>query len=160
MTLPDESFDRVLASHVISTVANPAKVVEECWRVCRPGGTVVLLNHFRSRTRLASFSERLLTPLTRRIGFVLDLSLESLLDGGLFTPEMIEKVNVPPLWSLVRLRRHPQERRCPSAEAIDGKALLPRHGDHPLGLLTPGVGHDEDRVEAGEALTRERTLVG
>lgn len=107
MTLPDESFDRVLASYVMSAVADPHRVTAELWRVCRPGGTIVLLNHFRSRHRLVAAGERALTPLSKRFGFVLDLALERLIANGFFTVEGIEKVNMPPLWSLVRLRRNP-----------------------------------------------------
>lgn len=107
MTLPDESFDRVLASYVMTAVADPPKVAAELWRVCRPGGTIVFLNHFRSRHRFVALGERALTPLSRKLGFVLDLPLDRLVANGHFTVEGIEKVNIPPLWSLVRLRRNP-----------------------------------------------------
>lgn len=106
MDLPDASFHRVLASYVLSTVSDPAAVLGELWRVCRPDGRIVILNHLRSQNRLVAAGERLLTPVTRRIGFVLDLSLEDLLAGDLFEVERVEKVNVPPLWSLVLLRRN------------------------------------------------------
>jgi phosphatidylethanolamine/phosphatidyl-N-methylethanolamine N-methyltransferase len=107
LTLADASFDRVLASYVISTVADPRRVVQELWRVCRPGGTVVILNHFRSPNRILASAERALTPLTRRLGFVLDLGLEGIVGNGHFTLDGIEKVNLPPLWSVVRLTRRP-----------------------------------------------------
>lgn len=107
MELEDESFDRVLASYVMSTVTDPAQVMLELWRVCRRNGTLVLLNHFGSRRRILAMAERALTPVSRRLGFVLDLSLEKLVGNGHFTLEGIERVNVPPLWSMVRLRRNP-----------------------------------------------------
>lgn len=106
MDLPDASFHRVLASYVLSTVSDPEAVLRELWRVCRPDGLIAVLNHLRSPNRLLAAGERLLTPFTRRIGFVLDLSLEDLLEGDLFEVERVEKVNIPPLWSLVLLRRN------------------------------------------------------
>jgi phosphatidylethanolamine/phosphatidyl-N-methylethanolamine N-methyltransferase len=106
MDLPDASFDRVMATYVLSTVADPAGVISELSRVCRPGGTIVIMNHFRSRNRFLALSERTLTPLTRKFGFVLDLSLDSLLNDSRFTAERVEKVNNPPLWLLVVLRRN------------------------------------------------------
>ncbi len=109
MAFPDEAFDRVLASYVLSTVADPGRVVDELWRVCRAGGTIVVLNHFRSRHRLLALGEGALTPVTRKIGFVLDLHLDRLIGNGHFTVESIEKVNLPPFWSLVRLTRNPSK---------------------------------------------------
>jgi phosphatidylethanolamine/phosphatidyl-N-methylethanolamine N-methyltransferase len=105
MDLPDASFDSVLATYVLSTVSDPGRVLSELRRVCRPGGRVVVLNHFGSRNRLVALGERALTPISRRLGFVLNLSMENLLDGGGFTLERLEKVNIPPFWSLVVLSR-------------------------------------------------------
>ncbi len=46
LDFPDASFDTVVAMHVISVVPEPERVIAEMARVCRPGGEVVLLNHF------------------------------------------------------------------------------------------------------------------
>lgn len=98
---PEAAFDKVLLSYVISAVEKPACVLREVHRVCRPGGRVLFLNHFHSRTRLMSWGERRLTPLSRRLGFVLDLPLSIITDSGLFRIERIERVNLLGLWSLV-----------------------------------------------------------
>ena len=50
LTFADDSFDIVYAPYVISVVSDPVRVVNEMRRVCRPGGKIVILNHFRSRT--------------------------------------------------------------------------------------------------------------
>jgi len=42
----DVSFDVALAPFVMSVVPDPARVLEEMWRVVRPGGELVLINHF------------------------------------------------------------------------------------------------------------------
>src|SRR6476660_9642540 len=44
----DDSFDIVYAPYVISVVPDPVAVTREMRRVCRPGGRIVILNHFRS----------------------------------------------------------------------------------------------------------------
>ncbi len=38
----DDTFDLVVASHVIEHVPNPTDVVAECIRVCRPGGLIYI----------------------------------------------------------------------------------------------------------------------
>lgn len=106
MTFPDASFDRVVASYVMSAVPDPLRVAKELWRVCKPGGTIILLNHFRSRNPVIAMGEKALTPLSRKFGFVLDLGLDNLVDDGRFDLKGIEKVNIPPFWSLVRLARN------------------------------------------------------
>src|SRR5438094_501287 len=50
----DDTFDIVYAPYVISVVPDPVAVTREMCRVCRPGGRIVILNHFRSAGRIAS----------------------------------------------------------------------------------------------------------
>src|SRR5437868_1471000 len=44
----DDTFDIVYAPYVISVVPDPVAVTREMCRVCRPGGRIVILNHFLS----------------------------------------------------------------------------------------------------------------
>ena len=101
----DESFDIVYAPYVISVVPDPVRVTREMHRVCRAGGHVVVLNHFRSRNRLLARVERILSPLTVHIGFKADLDLPGFLEQTGFDPISIEKVNIPRIWSLVTFRK-------------------------------------------------------
>jgi phosphatidylethanolamine/phosphatidyl-N-methylethanolamine N-methyltransferase len=43
---PDAQFDVALAPYVMSVVPDPARVLSEVWRVVRPGGRIVVMNHF------------------------------------------------------------------------------------------------------------------
>ena len=58
LRFPDNTFDIVYAPYLISVVPDPVAVVREMRRVCRPGGRIVILNHFRSRNRVGAFMER------------------------------------------------------------------------------------------------------
>jgi len=70
-------------------------------RVCRSGGRVIFLNHFRSANPLLAFFERLISPFTVHIGFKSDLDLPAFLAQIDIKPFSIEKVNVPRIWSLI-----------------------------------------------------------
>lgn len=97
----DDSFDIVYAPYVISVVPDPVAVAREMCRVCRPGGRIVILNHFRSKSRLGAWLERIIAPFTLYLGFKSDLDLPAFLVQAELHPESIEKVNVPRIWSLV-----------------------------------------------------------
>ncbi len=105
LRFPDDSFDVVYAPYVISVVPDPAAVLREMHRVCRPGGRLLILNHFRSSGAVLSRIERWLSPRTVHIGFKADLDREALLAEVGLTPESVEKVNVPRIWSLITVRK-------------------------------------------------------
>lgn len=97
----DNAFDIVYAPYLMSVVPDPVKVAAEMHRVCKPGGRIIFLNHFRSPNFLLSRIERLISPATLHIGFTADLDLPAFLAQAGLHPVSIEKVNVPRIWSLV-----------------------------------------------------------
>lgn len=58
LAFDDASFDVVVAQFVITLVENPERVLDECARVLRPGGEIILVNHLYSETGLAAAIER------------------------------------------------------------------------------------------------------
>jgi phosphatidylethanolamine/phosphatidyl-N-methylethanolamine N-methyltransferase len=101
LAFPDDSFDIVYAPYLVSVVPDPVAVVREMRRVCRPGGKLLILNHFKSSNPLLALAERAVSPLTVHIGFKTDVELPPLLLRAGLVPASVEKVNVPPLWTLV-----------------------------------------------------------
>ncbi|MFN7982900.1 MAG: methyltransferase domain-containing protein [Vicinamibacterales bacterium] len=95
------SFDIVYAPYLISVVPDPVAVAREMSRVCRPGGKIIFLNHFRSPNRALAWVERAISPFTVHIGFKSDLDLPAFLAQADLKPVSIEKVNIPRIWSLV-----------------------------------------------------------
>ena len=101
MKFADNSFDIVYAPYLISVVPDPVAVVREMRRVCRPGGRIIILNHFRSQSRVGAWLERLIAPFTLYLGFKSDLDLPAFIVQANLEPMSIEKVNFPRIWSLV-----------------------------------------------------------
>src|SRR5262249_40545364 len=101
LTFADEAFDIVYAPYLISVVPDPVQVASEMRRVCKPGGKIIILNHFRSANPFLSRVERAMSPLTIHIGFKSDLDLPGFLAQADLQPVSIEKVNFPRIWSLV-----------------------------------------------------------
>ncbi len=97
----DNSFDIVYAPYLISVVPDPVKVASEMRRVSKPGGRIVILNHFLSANPFVSRVERMISPLTIHVGFRADLDLPAFLAQADLKPVSIEKVNLPRIWSLV-----------------------------------------------------------
>ena len=69
LSYPDASFDVVVANHVISTVPNPEAALDECARMLRPGGEIILLSRIGADAGLRHLIEFLLQPVVRRLGW-------------------------------------------------------------------------------------------
>jgi ubiquinone/menaquinone biosynthesis C-methylase UbiE len=59
----DDSFDTVVSTLVLCTVADPGRAIEEIARVLRPDGQLLFVEHVRSDSRvLARWQDRLHRP--------------------------------------------------------------------------------------------------
>ena len=102
LEFPDEHFDHVLATYVISAVPEPVQVLREIKRVCKKKGHIVILNHFKSENRVIGAFEELMAPLCGQLGFKTDLMLTPLLKEAGLTTEQLHRVNLLNGWRLVR----------------------------------------------------------
>ncbi len=65
---PDGAFDCVVLPYILSVTPRPGALVQEAIRVCRPGGRIIVLNHF-SGARVWAMLEAMAAPVAARIGF-------------------------------------------------------------------------------------------
>jgi phosphatidylethanolamine/phosphatidyl-N-methylethanolamine N-methyltransferase len=82
MTFPDASFDAAVAMFVASVVPNPRRMMAEIRRVVRPGGAILLVNHFLAPPGIRRGIERMMAPFSRALGWHPDFAIEAVLSPG------------------------------------------------------------------------------
>ena len=65
----DASFDTVVAMYVMTVVPDPEKVMRELSRVTKPGGEVMLVNHFSQDEGVRGWVERRMAPFADMLGW-------------------------------------------------------------------------------------------
>jgi phosphatidylethanolamine/phosphatidyl-N-methylethanolamine N-methyltransferase len=78
-------------------------MMAEMRRVCRPGGTITVINHFRSTLPWVARLQRAIDPVFRRMGWT-TLELEELLAGGAIDVERVWKTSPRSLFTIIRAR--------------------------------------------------------
>jgi phosphatidylethanolamine/phosphatidyl-N-methylethanolamine N-methyltransferase len=99
----DHTFDRIMIAHVVSVVSDGRKLVQEAHRLLKPGGRLVLLNHFQSQNPFIAFLERITNPIFIRIGWKSDLSLSETIANTGFKIDYQFKMRYVDLWQVVVL---------------------------------------------------------
>ena len=100
----DDSFDYVMAFHVVSVVPDAQRLMSEAQRVCRPGGLIAIINHFRSAHPTVARVQGGIDPLTRRLGWTTTLGLPDLLDRDTLHVERQWKTSPRSLFTIVIAR--------------------------------------------------------
>lgn len=103
LDFPDGSFDCVTLPYVLSVTPNPDRLIAEACRVCRKGGTIVILNHF-SGSRFWWLLERLVRPMADRVGFRSDFSYDEQILARGWQVASVQPVNFLGLSKLVTIR--------------------------------------------------------
>jgi phosphatidylethanolamine/phosphatidyl-N-methylethanolamine N-methyltransferase len=79
LRFPDQSFDAAMAMFVITVVPDPDRVLAEMARVVRPGGRVVLVNHFSVDRGPRAHVERWMAQFSARLGWRPNFPIERVL---------------------------------------------------------------------------------
>lgn len=111
LDFPDASFDTVVAMHVISVVPEPERVMAEMARVCRPGGEVLLLNHFLHERGALGYLGRRFAPLVDTLGWHSDFPIDTALSCERLALD--RRVPSPPFGMFTRLHLRKPEAASP-----------------------------------------------
>ncbi len=82
LAFTDGSFDVGVAMFVMSVVPDPARVLGEIIRVVRPGGRIVLVNHFSAEGGPRAAVERWLARFSSSLGWHPEFPLQTVLGHG------------------------------------------------------------------------------
>jgi phosphatidylethanolamine/phosphatidyl-N-methylethanolamine N-methyltransferase len=105
LKFPDNTFDYVMAFHVVTVVPDPVRMIAEARRVCKPGGRIVIVNHFTSERRLLGSLTQALDPMTRWLGWRTDLKLKPFIETTGLKVETIYKLNKASLYTVLLCRK-------------------------------------------------------
>jgi phosphatidylethanolamine/phosphatidyl-N-methylethanolamine N-methyltransferase len=111
LKFPDASFDTVVAMYVMTVVPEPEKVMRELSRVCRPGGDVIIVNHFSAEQGkpgwegMRGWVERRMAPFADKLGWRPVFDMERVLVCKDLA--LIEKRGLRPwgLFTMMRFRK-------------------------------------------------------
>ncbi len=92
LEFPDNSFDWVTTFHVMTVVPDPLRMMQEMVRVCKPGGKIVMVNHFASENPLLYSLVWAANPLTRHLGWTTRLLVRDVLGDKQIKVERNERV--------------------------------------------------------------------
>jgi phosphatidylethanolamine/phosphatidyl-N-methylethanolamine N-methyltransferase len=113
MTFTDDSFDVVVAMYVLTVVPDPNQVMAELERVCKPGGEVIIVNHFSQQHGLRGAVEKALAPFAKGLGWRPEFPMETLMNRPRL--QVIDAINLKPfgLFTLLRFRKLAEGERRP-----------------------------------------------
>lgn len=80
MSFPNSTFDKVIASHVITVVAEPLRALHEIMRVTKNGGEIFLLNYVGCNHPFVHHIEKFISPYRDKLGLGKHVDLHELLN--------------------------------------------------------------------------------
>jgi len=100
----DNAFDIAVAMFVASVVPNPRRLLAEMRRLVRPGGNILLINHFAASKGPRWWLERAMAPASRALGWHPDFAMDAIFSADDLAQIEADPVSPLGIFTLVRLR--------------------------------------------------------
>ena len=118
LDFPDNTFDYVMAFHVVTVVPDPIQMISEAKRVCKPGGSIVIVNHFTSDVPVLGSMTEALDPLTRKLGWRTNLRLKPFIEAADLSVQRAYKLSKTSLYTVVLGSKSRNGRRFTNGTAV------------------------------------------
>jgi len=105
LDFPDAHFETVVGMYLVSVVPEPERVIAEMARVCKPGGEVLILNHFAREKGALALLERAFAPFANALGWHSDFQMARIMGAAGLKLEGQESFPPFGLFTLLRFRR-------------------------------------------------------
>jgi phosphatidylethanolamine/phosphatidyl-N-methylethanolamine N-methyltransferase len=99
------SFDIAASMFVASVVPHPRALLAELYRLVRPGGHILFVNHFVAKSGVRRAVEHAMAPLSRALGWHPDFSESDLFGAAIPPGAIFEKMPPFGIFTLVTLPR-------------------------------------------------------
>lgn len=109
MTFADSTFDLVIAAYVVTAVPDYQKLMSEMVRVSRPGGRIVMLNHFTQESPFIAAVEKAISPICVKMGFRTDLSVGQVINGWPLIKKRDQRMAPLGMWHVIECVNNKQQ---------------------------------------------------
>lgn len=106
MAFDDERFDYCVISHVLTVVNSPEKVMNEAYRVLKPGGKVFIINHESTGPIREKLNRKLAPMVSRLLHFSAVFDMDALVDPLKFVKLHKARHGLLPSVTLMVLQKH------------------------------------------------------
>jgi phosphatidylethanolamine/phosphatidyl-N-methylethanolamine N-methyltransferase len=105
LAFPGNHFDIVVAAYVLTVVPNPVQVMHELARVTKPGGIVLIVNHFSVEKGLRGAIEKTLSNYACKLGWRPEFKYETLLVSDLLRLTSITPMRPMGFFTMLEFRK-------------------------------------------------------
>ena len=114
LEFPDAAFDVALAPYVMSVLPQLERALDECWRVLKPGGSLIVMNHFAAGGGLRGLAERRMERAAAWLGWHPNFPYSAVAGWITKRPDarLAERRELPPLrlFTLLRIDKARRDR--------------------------------------------------
>ncbi|MCA3564794.1 MAG: class I SAM-dependent methyltransferase [Methylocystis sp.] len=123
---PDQSYDVIALPFVLTLLSAPERALDNCRRMLRPGGEVIIVSHFQSEAAWIASAERWIAPRIASLGLRPDFPVERVRawadrygDLEMLPPEPVGALRI---YTLLRIRKHASSGSIPEASLSKDEA--------------------------------------